>query len=202
MAEDEVLVVNADPDGDLFLELSLPDGKTRLLVSSKVLTLVSDVFAKMLSSRFKEGLRTHATSEKPLIPLSEDDAEAFIILCKVIHHHMDEVPRTLTPTCLEKIAIICDKYNCTRALAHSSMTWLQAGIETSVAKDFNKLLFAAYVLDIPDAFSRISWEILVVQVGPFFNLPGLTDQDLVSHDLLGISRKLKEYVDAVSTDSI
>jgi len=34
--------------------------------------------------------------------------------------------------------------------------WLQVGVESHDAKDLNKLLFAAYILDILDAFSRIS----------------------------------------------
>jgi len=51
---------------------------------------------------------------------------------------------------------------------------LQARIESFTAKDPNKLLFAVYVLDGPDAFSKISWEILLIQVGPFVNLPEVT----------------------------
>ena len=37
-----------------------------------------------------------------------------------------------------------------------SAMWLQAGIESVAVKDFDKLLFAAYILDNPDTFLRIS----------------------------------------------
>lgn len=41
MRKDEASVINVDPNGDAILEVSCPDGKTHLLVSSKVLTLAS-----------------------------------------------------------------------------------------------------------------------------------------------------------------
>jgi len=93
-------------------------------------------------------------------------------------------------TCLEDLAIICDKYNCTSALTPWSAMRLQAGIESLAVEDLDKLLFASYVLDSPDAFSRISWEILFVQVGPFVTIPGVTDHNLVTGDILGMSIKL------------
>lgn len=180
----EATVVNIDPNGDVFLELSDLDRNVRLLVSSKVLALVSPVFAAMFRSRFKEGLNNGPPpSEVPLIPLPEDDLEAFLVLCKVTHFQIKEVPKSLTSTCLEKFAIICDKYDCVGALKHSSTVWLHAALKTSAVEDFNKLLFAAYVLDIPDAFSRISWQIVLVQVGSFVFLPGLACPDIVTHDL-------------------
>ena len=186
MAEDNASMINVDPNGDIILEVSCPDGKKRLLVSSKVLTLASPVFAAMFSSGFKESLSNQATSGKPPIPLPDDNAEAFTILCNAIHYRTDEVPRTVALACLENLAIICDKYNCTSALTPWNAMWLQAGIESHDAKDLNKLLFAAYVLDVPDAFSRISWEILLAQVGPFVDLPGVTDHGLVTGNMLGM----------------
>jgi len=95
MGEDEASVINIDPNGDTILEVSCPNGKTCLHVSSKVLTLASPVFAKMFNSRFKEGLGNCSTSGKLPIPLPDDNAEAFIVLCNAIHYRTDEVPRTL-----------------------------------------------------------------------------------------------------------
>jgi len=92
--------------------------------------------------------------------------------------------------CLTDLAVICDKYHCTSALAPWSAIWLQAEIASLAVKDLDRLLFAAYVLDSPDAFSRVSWEILFVQVGPFVNLPGLIDYELVTGNILGMSIKL------------
>lgn len=190
MAENEVSVTDIDPNGDIIIELSTKQ-KTRLLVSSKVLTLASPVFGKMLSSHFKEGLSNHANEEKTLISLPDDDADAFLVVFNIIHHRNNQVPKNLPTDCLENFAIICDKYDLSNALAPSSAVLLQTSVGTSPAQDFNKLLFAAYVLDVPEAFSRISWEILLIQVGPFVDLPGVSDHDLIPHTLLGMLKKFE-----------
>jgi hypothetical protein len=200
MAENEVSVTDIDPHGDVIIELS-PDRKTRLLVSSKVLTLASPVFGKMLSSRFKEGLSNHA-NQKTVIPLPDDNAEAFLVVCNIIHHRNYQVPKKLATDCLENFATICDKYDMLSALAPSSAVLLQTSIETSAAEDFNKLLLAAYLLDVPDAFTRISWEILLIQVGPFIDLPGVSDHDLVSHNLLGTLRNMKKGIIQLFSDTL
>lgn len=183
MASQEV--INIDPKGDIIVEVSRPDGKTCVLVSSKVLALASPVFERMFNSSFKEGLINHKMPQQRLVPLPEDDAEAFILLCRVLHHRSHEIPRSLTGNCLEKLAIICDKYNCISPIAFAGEVWLRAGIKSATAEDLSKLLFAAYILDLPDMFSRISWEILLIQTGPIIDLPGVTDHPLIKGNLLG-----------------
>jgi hypothetical protein len=190
MAENEGTLIDIDPNGDVIIELS-PNRETCLLVSSKVLILSSSVFRKMFSSQFKKGLRNHANQEKTLISLPDDDAEAFVVISNVIHHRNHEVPKKLATDCLKNFAIICDKYDLSSALAPSSTVLLQTSILTSTAEDFNKLLFAAYVLDSPDAFARISWEILLIQVGPFVDLPGVNNHNLIPHTLLGMLRRFE-----------
>ena len=155
MAEDKASLISIDHNGDTLLEVSNPDGKTRLLVSSKVLTLASPVFAAMFKSRFKEGLNNHSKSAKPPIPLLDDNAEAVIVLCNAIHLRTSEMPKKLAVACLKDLAVVCDKYDCTSALTPWSAMWLQAGTECLAVEDLDKLLFAAYVLDNPDAFSRV-----------------------------------------------
>jgi hypothetical protein len=48
--------VMIDPDGDVLLQVGSSEPKAHLLVSSKVLSLASPVFAVMLSPQFKEGI--------------------------------------------------------------------------------------------------------------------------------------------------
>ncbi len=48
----------------------------------------------------------------------------------------------------------------------------------------NKLLFAAYVLNIPGTFDIISEKILLVHTEPFIELPRRTNQDLIPKGLL------------------
>jgi hypothetical protein len=182
----EASLVTIDPNGDIILELSRLDGKVHLLVSSSCLILASPVFATMLSSPFKEGTSNHSGSgNRSPILLPEDDPEAFTLLCNVIHHKTDDVPRNLALPCLKNLAIICDKYDCAGVLVAWAPLWFQAYFKSTVSKDYNSLLFVAYVLDLPDHFSDFSWEILKGQVGPFIDLPGLNDHALICHNLVG-----------------
>lgn len=175
-------MVIIDPEGDVALEFD----EERLLVSSKVLSLVSPVFAAMFKPQFKEGIQCHLTSEEPsTIPLPEDDAKTFVLFCKIVHHRSDEIPQELDISSLENLAFICDKYHCKGAITNCSILWLQKLVEAVPRRDFNRLLLVAYILDLPESFSIISWEILKLEVGPFVHLPGLADHHLVRHDFIG-----------------
>lgn len=189
--KDEASVIEIDPNGDTILELSGLNGKISLLVSSKVLTLASPVFSRMFNSRFKESSSKSSTSEIATIPLPDDNAEIFLILCNSVHHRVDEVPRKLDLDCLQNLAITCDKYDCTNTLTPWISMWFHAWSGSHTEKDLTKLLFAAYVLDIPDAFSRYSWEMLLVHDGPFISLPGVSDQGLITGNILGMSTKVQ-----------
>jgi len=189
--EDEDTTVKIDPNGDVFLEIPLECGKARLLVSSHCLGLASLVFSKMFNSQMKEGINNRPPSATPYsLPLPEDDLEAMSLLCNIIHHRTVDIPRNPSLACLKKLALLCNKYDCISLCSAWGELWLAARTETSLAKEFNELLCVAYILDIPEAFSKISWEILEAQTGSFMSLPGLTDHELIPSHLLGMWSKL------------
>ncbi len=67
------------PDGDVTFELSSGlIGKKHLLVSSKVLSLVSPVLGKMFE------WESRAIQSNHVIALPDDDPEVFILLCEII----------------------------------------------------------------------------------------------------------------------
>jgi hypothetical protein len=179
-----------DPDGDVWLELAKGDSKVRLRVSSNVLRLVSPVFAAMFKFAFKEGigLAQHSLAV-PVIPLPEDDPDIFTLLCKVVHYQINGVPHSLSPACLEKLAIVYDKYGCVSALQHSSIVWLsRIGSDMWRSPNENlKLLHAAYTLDVPEAFARVSGAIIAGQKG-WLDEP--VRNDIVQHDLQGEAHDL------------
>lgn len=82
---------------------------------------------------------------------------------------MSGVPATLEPDSMAMFASMCYNYDCIEAVSHSSFRWFQAMvIQSHNAGELNKLLFAAFVLDMPEAFgknialsqgpiSRIAW---------------------------------------------
>lgn len=204
-------VIEIDGDGDVVFELSSPklaDGKTHLVVSSKALSLVSPVIEKVfawdaqarqgkipsasesLATLVPENRPTSKSRTPPVIALPEDDTETFTLLCKITHHQMHGVPAALAPDSFAKFASMCHKYDCIEAVSHSSFRWFQAiATETHNAGELNKLLFAAFVLDTPETFERISAMILLLHKGPFLQLPGFTDHVLAPPGLLGTIKK-------------
>lgn len=206
-SETETKVIIIDGRGDVVFELSSPelaDVKTHLLVSSKVLSLVSPVLEKVCAWETQARQSKHSSASEslallvpenrpasksrtpPVIALPDDDTETFTLLCKIAHHQMYGIPRALEPDSIAKFASMCHKYDCIGAVSHSSFRWLQAiVIESHNTEELNKLLFAAFVLDMPEAFEKISARILLLHKGPFLQLPGFTDHDLAPPALLG-----------------
>ena len=181
----ETSFVSIDPDGDITLELSRSGGKTHLRVSSKVLSLASPVFARMFKSQFVEGLNNHQKSASPVvIPLPDDDEEAFTVICNAIHFRMGSAILNLSIACLENIAVVCNKWDFVNAISPSAEVWL-FDIDYNQLQDLPRYLIAAYLLDAPCAFGMISWSILMGQVGIPNGLPvGMLD-DFIPTNLLG-----------------
>lgn len=206
----KIKVIAIDGDGDVIFELSSPelaDGKTHLVVSSKALSLASPVLEKVcswetqalqrkippasesLTTLEPENRPTSKSRTPPVIALPEDDTGTFMLLCKITHHQMSGVPTILAPDSIAKFASMCHKYDCIEAVSDSSFRWFQTiAIESHNAGELNKLLFAAFVLNMPEAFERISAKILLFHKGPFLQLPGFSDHDLAPPCLLGMMK--------------
>ncbi|KAK3332906.1 hypothetical protein B0T19DRAFT_483060 [Cercophora scortea] len=89
------------------------------LVSSKVLTLASPVFATMMGPNFMEGQKLRsgqAQGKPPTITVEEDDLDAMQTILGVLHFKINLVPSTITPEQIAKIAVHCDKYDCAAPL--------------------------------------------------------------------------------------
>lgn len=179
-----------DPEGDIILEISSSqdEEEASLLVSSKVLSLASPVFARMLGPNFAEGSRKVSASAPAIVRLPDDNAAAMQILCGAIHYQINDVSQPVQPTQLENLAVLCDKYDCVRALKPWTTAWFTAALEDYPSKDSClKLLSAACALDDPHAFSIVSWEIIVTRQGPISGLQKLTEHDLMPKTILGMS---------------
>ncbi|PYH28827.1 uncharacterized protein BO87DRAFT_450135 [Aspergillus neoniger CBS 115656] len=102
-----------DPGGDLILSI---EGQTtrRFLVSSKVLTLASPVFANLLGPNFREG-RQVTESHCPTICLHDDDPVCMKTVLEILHYQGDGEDQ-MNAERLAFIAVHCDKYICTTAL--------------------------------------------------------------------------------------
>ena len=183
MAQDGSLVTEIDPDGDVFLQPRATGEQKSLLVSSHVLALASPTFAAMFKPRFQEG--SPSPAQKKPIPLPEDDADALILFCYTIHHRPIHATEPDSASCLMDLAIICDKYCCVPSLQYAMEAWIDRAGAGCSGQDWYKLLFAAYVMDLPRAFSRISWHVLNAHTGPFTHSAGVTDHSLIREELPG-----------------
>jgi hypothetical protein len=202
-----------DPDGDILLQLHQEqpcednlDEKMRdikleaqeLTVSSKVLSLASPVFKAMISGKFKESIElaeAKASSKPYALPLPETDAEAIIILCRILHYSLYNIPEKLTTVCLEKLAFLCDKYQCTSAMKYCGGLWLRDWLlvyekEDPSIDDLCRLLIFAYVIDLPYEFLGIAWKLFLHHKGPFLGQYSqaviLVDHPLLLQDVAGM----------------
>lgn len=196
-----------DPDGDVALQLprehpsentseekstDSKQGIKELIVSSKVLSLASPVFKSMVTGGFKGGVELAQTNKANgilnpcAIDLPEDDAGAIVLLCKVLHYY--EVPKRPTTLCLEKLAYLCDKYQCTGAMKYCGGVWVRDWLRVYDSVDPSidnlcRLLIFVYVIDLPYEFLGIAWKLFLLHKGPFLGTYSQT-KVLAEHPLL------------------
>lgn len=169
-----------DPNHDIILRVNGVD----LLVSSKILSLVSPVFEAMLKPHFKEGVELHSGIGYHNIPLPEDDLAATTLFCQVTHFRYRDIPQIPSLVCLENLAIFCNKYMCAEAIVSYGTLWIQRHGSSHSLEDLSRLLLLAYVLELPESFASISWEMLRLQAGPFSTLWAISNHPIIDDDLL------------------
>lgn len=141
----------ADPDGDVILLVGTENSKS-IRASSKVLTLASPVFAAMLGPNFSEGSKL-STAQPYELHLPEDDPEAIIWLCLILHYQR-QIDDGMTLSLFENLALVCNKYDCANSLSSWSKVWLLHRVEAR-PKDkahYERLLYTSYVYGIHESF--------------------------------------------------
>jgi hypothetical protein len=173
-----------DPDGDVLLQVGSSSPHAHLLISSKVLSLASPVFAAMLSPPFKEG-SSLSSGHGCEILLPEDDPGAMALLCSCLHFRTDQIPTVLEFPLLKALAILCDKYDCTKAISAWIVLWLRRWETDTCEEGFEELLFVVYALDCAAAFAEISRRAILEQVGSFYDRRVIEEFHMVPENLLG-----------------
>ncbi|KAK6334446.1 hypothetical protein TWF730_003661 [Orbilia blumenaviensis] len=130
---------------DLVVELVNSECGAQYLVSSSVLQLVSEVWAKLVRPRgFADLTKVKIDGiEYPLLNLEDDDVECLTFLFKIFHFQQDDVPKVLTYPQLRKMAIVCDKYNCWSALKLWKEVWFNNLIRAAESPGYEDWLFIA-----------------------------------------------------------
>lgn len=163
-----VALKDADPEGDVLLLIGPPNELKSLLVSSKVLSLASPVFNKMLQiPRFLEGVER--SSNVPLqLPLPEDNPEAVTWLCNAIHLSRS-VDHDVSFSLFEELAILCDKYDIASAITPWSRWWLQKWKGSPDGEDkYLKMLYISYAYGSYHAFRVSSRNIVLYSTAKDF----------------------------------
>ena len=81
-------------------------------VHKTFLAVLSPVFRSMLTSGFSES--TRILDEKDPLVLNDDDRQAFIDFCKIIHHQ--EISPNSAVDRLVEVGVLVDKYGCARTM--------------------------------------------------------------------------------------
>lgn len=113
----EKAVANKDtdiaPQGDVILVVGKQG--TRLRIHSLFLRFASPVFAAMFGPYFAEGQDLESTATKE-VAMPEDDARAVLIVCEILHHYTDCLPKNLASETAFQVAKTADRYDCLKAL--------------------------------------------------------------------------------------
>ena len=162
--------IKLDPHGDITLCLK----DKELPSSSKCLGLASPVFQKMFNSPFHEG-REVSVSDPGRIDLSDDEPRAMYTLCSIIHFRVDNLPKILLTKSIEEddvphmtalagsLVKFADKWDCLAAVTLWASTLVVALARcTTEMPHVGDLIYAAYELDIPDAFERLTAHLLLL----------------------------------------
>ena len=198
-------VIPVDPNGNLILKVGealgqhpFPDQDLEgivadqeacyklILVSSKILTLVSPVFDVMRNGKFREGQLQLSAQDPPVLDLPEDDATAMLLLCQILHHRPETRSRSHIPA-IAKTSSLGDKYGCASACHswfHAQMS-LRGGplLSTVGASELGYIIQASYTFGDRHFFYQ-STKLAIFsssENGLYFRLPTLLDSTAPEH---------------------
>lgn len=198
-----------DPDGDVCLRLQerhqdkpqhgqntqrrSDTGNSKatldLIVSSTTLATASPVFESMFHGKFKEGAEfaaRKASSTLYVQELPEDNAEATITLCALLHFNDEHALENLTPMAMVTLTDLARKYLCLRIIHFPCRFWLKHQLEVltmldededsdseevasceneTVTRSLCQCLYVSYILDIPQEYAAFSNVLVQTHVG-------------------------------------
>lgn len=174
-----------DPDGDIILAVPYENNTkiARFQASSTALCLASPVFRAMLgsNSHFKEATELAVRRAKKIlaedtpsiepkdtkhdqpyeITLQDDSPKALAVLLRIVHFRFEFVPQTINQAQVLELAVICDKYDLSKALGLWLRRWSQTVFPNPVqlaalSTPPYQWLAVAYVFDRTHVFKMVS----------------------------------------------
>lgn len=149
--------------GDVRLLVSYSNQSLALLGSSQVLSLASPVWNKTLNPPFpklvsKEGGNNNIQDKQ--IDFSEDDAEALLLLLRIVHLQFNKIPSRLEFDTILNVAILCDKYDCVGVVKPWLPLWLVNEDTQCDKPGYEEWLFIAWVFGREKLFGSLAKKLL------------------------------------------
>lgn len=140
--------------GDIIFKLGKEgETATKVLVSSLVMSLSSPVFDAMFNGNFAEG-QARSPDQPREVALPDDDTQAMLLVCRIAHMRTSDLPEMLSVNAFTEFALVSDKYQCTAAVRAWSKVWISKIFEGEPGADYEKVVLAIYLLDMPQEFYK------------------------------------------------
>lgn len=137
------------PNGNVLIKLNYEGSEVQYLVADQILRLVSPVWAKCLDRNAPFVIETDIVNgvETTILRLEDDDPDCLLNILRCFHFRHDEVPATISFETLRNFAIICDKYDCAKALQPWSKGYLNAWAVFALQRGYEDWLFISNVFN-------------------------------------------------------
>lgn len=161
----------------------LVNQQVRMKLSSKHLTLASAYFQKLMAHDWAETRPENGYAYT--ISAEEWDADALLVLMKILHGRTAHLPRIISLEMLAKIAVLVDYYQCHEAVKFYSDTWtsnLQEPFPPDDNRDRLLWLLVSWVFPNKLTFKTLTKAMICESTGPIQSL-GLPIPDNVISEL-------------------
>jgi hypothetical protein len=135
------------PEGDVLLRGAEEGSRDLLLVSSHVLSKASESISRILQTPRVPKTRSFAFTNEVEFP--EDDGDALLTICNILHGRDRYVPNTLPLKLLKEVAQSCSRHQLSSALLAWSPKWLEHAFGIALKNEHYIVLATAMDLGIP-----------------------------------------------------
>lgn len=121
------------PEGDLVLRVAHKGSEGLLLVSPQVLVKASKSFSRLLPMCRGPTSMPFAFTNEVKVP--DDDADALLTICNILHGRNQQIPDTLSLDALREIALSSNRHQLTSVLLPWSSKWLDHALSNAVGNE-------------------------------------------------------------------
>lgn len=142
------------PQGDLIVAVGTDSAQKLAEISSTIIKLASPTFQAMLGPSFVEGQTIYDKSNPLKLP--DDDSVAMLNLFQILHYNANKVD-THEKDWLQKLCIVCDKYQCIKNL--KAYIYIHLKHPKDTVSDVDRMIVAGLIGD-KDSFESASGKVI------------------------------------------